>query len=140
MPSSQWGKLRHYSLPLLGNNVAVFHVDGSHLHHSVGRVDCRFEVVNSTAGLDPDSNVNLAPNAAGSEYTLRHFRATANPGFGTAQRYHCNDASVGEEHRWGDRRDRRLGRDPCRVRNFVSHGNGGRDLSDCGGRRHDLHG
>lgn len=51
MPSSQWDKLRYDSLPLLGNNVAVFNVDGSHLHHPAGRMDCHFEVVRSTAGL-----------------------------------------------------------------------------------------
>lgn len=63
MPRSQRDKLRYDSIPLLGNNVAVFDVAGDHLHRSVGRMDCCFEVATSTAELCPDSSVNGLPYA-----------------------------------------------------------------------------
>ena len=59
MPGSQRDKLRNNSLPLLGNDVADLHLDGGHLRHPVRRMDCSFDVVTSTAGPFPDSNVNL---------------------------------------------------------------------------------
>jgi hypothetical protein len=66
MPRSQLGRMRLNAIPFLGNehnDVAFRHVDGSRLRHPVGRMDCRFEVVTSAAGLDSDSDVNLPRHA-----------------------------------------------------------------------------
>ena len=52
VPTPQRGRnMRDCRYPLLGNDVAVDHVDASHLHHPVRRVDWCIEVVVPTAGL-----------------------------------------------------------------------------------------
>jgi hypothetical protein len=71
VPSTQRDKLRDRPYPVLGNNVAVHHMDGGHLRGPVRYLDWRIEVVSATVAVHPESNLNL-PQYAGMA-TVRHL-------------------------------------------------------------------
>jgi hypothetical protein len=62
--------MRLSSIPPLGNDVAICHMDAGHLRRLVRCLDCCIEMVTSTAARESDSNLNL-PQCAGSRMGIR---------------------------------------------------------------------